>query len=112
MKYDTNNFTYGYEIEWGDIDRRLTIPEHLGAWEYAETDIVNIHEPYRFIACDPLGEVPPFGGEVNTKPTATWQEQVDRIMELQPVVRRCWQSTVRIVRQSWSSSRFCSWSEG
>ncbi len=82
MKYDTNNFTYGYEIEWGDIDRRLTIPEHLGAWEYAETDIVNIHEPYRFIACDPLGEVPPFGGEVNTKPTATWQEQVDRIMEL------------------------------
>jgi hypothetical protein len=83
MKYDKKDFTYGYEIEWGDIDRTLEIPEHLGAWEFAETDIVNIHDPYRFVACDPLGTEPPVGGEVNTKPTATWQEQVDRIMEIQ-----------------------------
>lgn len=82
MGYDKEKFTFGYEIEWGDIDRTLEIPEHLGAWEYAETDIVNIHEPYRFVACDPLGTEPPVGGEVNTKPTATWEEQVDRIMEL------------------------------
>lgn len=82
MSYDKENFTFGYEIEWGDIDRTLEIPEHLGAWEYAETDIVNIHEPYRFVACDPLGTEPPVGGEVNTKPTATWEEQVDRIMEI------------------------------
>ena len=38
----SNNFTYGFEIEWGDIDRKLKIPEHLGKWEYCETDIVNI----------------------------------------------------------------------
>lgn len=82
MRFDPSTFTYGYEIEWGDIDRRLQIPDHLGSWEYAETDIVNIHEPYRFVACDPLGEEPPFGGEINTKPTATWQEQVNRVMEL------------------------------
>lgn len=82
MNYDKNDFTYGYEIEWGDIDRTIDIPDHLGSWEYAETDIVNIHEPYQFVACDPLGTEPPMGGEVNTKPTATWQEQVDRIMEL------------------------------
>ena len=34
-----DNWSYGYEIEWGDIDRRLKIPENLGKWEYCETDI-------------------------------------------------------------------------
>lgn len=82
MEYDKKNFTWGYEIEWGDVDRRLQIPEFLGKWEYAETDIVNVHEPYQYIACDPLGLEPPFGGEVNTKPTKTKEEQIDRIMEI------------------------------
>ena len=81
-KYDPTTFTYGYEIEWGDIDRRLKIPEHLGSWEYAETDIVNLHEPFKYVACDPRGEEPYMGGEVNTKPTNTKEEQVDRVMEL------------------------------
>lgn len=80
--YDKNTFTYGYEIEWGDISRKLEIPAHLGAWEYAETDIVNIHGEHAWKATDPLGLEPPVGGEINTKPTKTWPEQVDRIMEL------------------------------
>ena len=66
-----NNWTWGYEVEWGDIDRTLKIPEHLGKWEHAETDILNLNEPYKYIACDPLGEDPPVGGEVNTVPTTT-----------------------------------------
>jgi len=82
MKYPTENYTWGYEIEWGDIDRNISIPEELGNWEYAETDIVNIHDPFKFVACDPLGQEPHMGGEVNTKPTATWEEQVDRIMQI------------------------------
>jgi hypothetical protein len=82
MMYDAKTFSWGYEIEWGDIDRRITIPEHLGKWEYAETDIVNIHPPFKFVACDPLGETPYMGGEINTKPTKTWKEQVDRIMDI------------------------------
>lgn len=81
-QYASDKFTWGYEIEWGDVDRRLTPPEHLGKWEFAETDIVNIHEPFKYIACDPLGTEPYMGGEINTKPTATWKEQVDRVMEL------------------------------
>lgn len=80
--YSATDFTYGFEIEWGDVDRRLIIPEHLGKWEHAETDIVNEHDPYRGIACDPLGIEPPFGGEINTKPTKTWQEQVERIKNI------------------------------
>lgn len=82
MTYDPKAFTWGYEIEWGDVDRRLTPPEHLGKWEFAETDIVNIHEPFKYVACDPLGTDPYMGGEINTKPTATWQQQADRVMEL------------------------------
>jgi len=80
--YDKSTFTYGAEIEWGDIDRRMEIPPTLGKWEYAETDIVNIHPPFQYRACDPLGKEPWMGGEVNMMPTKTWQEQVNRIMRL------------------------------
>jgi len=81
-QYTSDKFTWGYEIEWGDVDRRLTLPEHLGRWEFAETDIVNIHEPFKYVACDPLGTEPWMGGEINTKPTTTWRQQADRVMEL------------------------------
>ena len=80
--YITSDFTWGYEIEWGDISRNTIIPEYLGKWEFAETDIVNLTDPYFGIACDPLGLEPPVGGEINTKPTKTIEEQVDRIMTI------------------------------
>ena len=78
----TNNWSYGYEVEWGDIDRTLTIPKHLGSWEYAETDILNLNDPNKYIACDPLGLKPKYGGEVNTVPTLDSDEQVNKILEL------------------------------
>lgn len=74
--------TWGSEIEWGDIPRYLDIPKHLGSWEYSEVDVVNIREPYKYVAADPLGLVPPFGGEINTVPDRTYEEQLTRIMEL------------------------------
>jgi hypothetical protein len=86
-KYDPKNFTWGYELEYGDINRSVIIPDHLGKWEYAETDIVNLTPPYRGLACDPLGKEPPVGGEINTKPTNTWQSQVDRIFDIVNVFR-------------------------
>ena len=82
MKYDPATFSWGYEIEWGDIPRDLLIPESLGTWEFAETDILNLHGEYALRAVDPLGIDPPMGGEINTKPTATWQQQVERILEI------------------------------
>jgi hypothetical protein len=87
MNYDPKNFTWGYELEYGDINRSVIIPDHLGKWEYAETDIVNLTPPYRGLACDPLGLEPPVGGEINTKPTNTWQEQVDRIFDIVNIFR-------------------------
>lgn len=80
--YNKKDFTWGYELELGDIPRDFIIPEELGAWEYCETDILNLNPPYALRACDPLGIDPPVGGEINTKPTHSWPEQVDRIMEI------------------------------
>ena len=80
--FDPKDWTYGYEIEWGDIPRNFAVPEHLGTWEFAETDILNLRGDYALRAVDPLGIDPPVGGEINTKPTATWPEQVDRIMRI------------------------------
>lgn len=83
MNYDSKLFTWGMEIEWGDILRSLNIPQNLGSWEYSETDIINIREPYKNICSDPLGIDPPVGGEINTVPTKTWEEQVIRYFELE-----------------------------
>lgn len=77
-----NDWTWGYEVEWGDINRTLNIPKHLGKWEYSETDILNLNSPYKYVACDPLGKKPIMGGEINTVPTKTWLKQIDKIMEL------------------------------
>jgi len=81
-KYDVSKFTWGYELELGDISREYKIPEQLGTWEYAETDILNLHGDHAYKAVDPLGLEPPVGGEINVKPTKTWQEQVDRVFEI------------------------------
>lgn len=80
--FERKSFTFGCELEWGDIDRKLTLPNHLGKWEYSETDIVNLRNPSWGVACDPLGKEPHFGGEINTVPSHTINEQVQKIVEL------------------------------
>ena len=75
------------EIEWGDVPRSFSIPEELGTWEYSERDIVNLKDPYKYVCADPLGESPPVGGEINTKPTKTWEEQVDRYFHLEKLFK-------------------------
>lgn len=76
------NLTWGCELEFGDIPRWVDIPSHLGTWEYYETDIVNQKEPHWGIASDPYGIDPSFGGEINTVPTKTWQEQIIKIRDI------------------------------
>lgn len=72
--------TFGYELELGDIRRDRVLPKTLGTWEYAETDIVNLHPPYRNIACDPLGKEPPVGGEINIYPAPTVGGLAERVI--------------------------------
>lgn len=73
-----DTWTWGLELEWGDVDRRLNIPPGLGSWSMWETEVLNLRAPYAGIACDPLGVNPPFGGEINTKPSVGWEGQLDK----------------------------------
>lgn len=75
-------WTWGHELELGDVVRSLTIPAAFGEWNYAETDIVNQREPYRYQGADPLGIDPPVGGEVNVRPGRTIDEVVNRIGDI------------------------------
>ena len=77
-----STFSWGYELEVGDVSRSAKIPNSLGAWEYAETDVINLKPPYQYVACDPLGKSPPVGGEINTIPTATWKAQCKAITKI------------------------------
>jgi hypothetical protein len=81
-KYDSTEWTYGFEWEVGDVSRKLEIPKRFGRWESAETDVLNLHHPYKNVAADPLGIQPPYGGEINTVPTLGWREQVDLVRGL------------------------------
>jgi hypothetical protein len=74
--------TWGLELEFGDIPRDLLIPPELGSWEYFETDVVNQLGIYRSIACDPMGINPPVGGEINTVPTASIDDQIKLVRDL------------------------------
>lgn len=83
--------TFGCELEWSDIDRRIGIPEKLGAWEgpmiggYAmgsELDIVNTKDTWKGVAVDPLCRTCPVGGEIHTVPSETIESQMYRIMRI------------------------------
>jgi len=79
--------SFGAELELGDADRTVKIPEKLGSWEFSETDIYNVREPYKYVAADPLGESPPMGGEINVRPSNTITgliSNIEQIFELFP----------------------------
>lgn len=79
--------SYGFEIEWGDIDRRVDIPLMMGSWEGpkmengyyagAERDINNSDGTL----CDPLCETTPLGGEINVAPRSSIDDIVSLIAD-------------------------------
>lgn len=77
-----DDLTLGCELEWADVDRRIPIPEHLGEWNFADYTIVNSNGH----ANDPLGNYP-FGGEINTRPSTTAQQQATIVEELRDLLR-------------------------
>jgi hypothetical protein len=74
--------TFGLEVEWGDIPRSVEIPAHLGQWDCTEVDVLNLRPPYRYQAADPLGTRVPVGGEINTFPSQTIEEQVEKVRRI------------------------------
>ena len=83
--------SFGCELEWSDVDRRIDIPTDLGSWEGpkmagyymgSEIDIVNTQGEWRGVATDPLCIKCPVGGEIHTVPSHTIESQFFRIMRL------------------------------
>ncbi len=74
--------TYGLELEWADVDRRIEIPEDLGSWDTQDYTIVNSNGR----ANDPTGRYP-IGGEINTKPTSTPMEQAHIAFQLAELLK-------------------------
>jgi len=82
LRYSVLDFTYGVELEYADVDCFNELPK--GAkWSREDYTIVNSNG----IANDPKGELYEFGGEVNTKPTATMGEQIIHIKEINSMLR-------------------------
>jgi hypothetical protein len=87
MNYDPNTFTWGYELEMGDVPKNIRIPTEMGKWEQCETDILNLRDPYRGLAVDPNGISPPVGGEVNLRPAKDTSGLLERISSIYKLFR-------------------------
>ena len=83
MKYNHLDFSWGSELEWGDIPKTMELPSNLGAFEFAESCVVNVNPgPDQYLACDPSMVMTTLGGEINTMPTWDWRDQVRITKEL------------------------------
>ena len=74
MNYNPDEFSYGVELEYSDCYRFCDLPNGA-TWNDKDNTIVNSNG----IANDPKGIVYWYGGEINTKPTKTIQEQIQHI---------------------------------
>jgi len=88
---DVKNLSFGCELEWSDIDRRVDIPEELGSWEGpkiagyfmgSEIDIVNTKGEWKGHGTDPLCLECPVGGEIHTQPSNDIDSQMLRVMRI------------------------------
>lgn len=69
-----DSWTYGVELEYGNCGRHSVLPD--GAkWNDKDNTCVSSTG----IANDPLGKLYEYGGEINTRPTSTIEEQVNHI---------------------------------
>lgn len=76
-KYKQSDFSYGVELEFSSVSILNKLPEGA-VWNKQDYSIVNNNG----IANDPSGKFYKFGGEINTKPTNTIEEQVQHIQDI------------------------------
>lgn len=77
MIYDPESFTYGVELEYADVYVYNPLPDGC-CWNDKDYSIVNSSG----IANDPKRKLWLFGGEINTRPTDTIEEQIDVIRQI------------------------------
>jgi Putative amidoligase enzyme len=75
--FSIDDWSYGVELEYGNCYRFGALP--AGAqWNDKDNTCVSSTG----IANDPVGQLYAYGGEINTKPTYTIQEQIEHISEI------------------------------
>ena len=72
MKWDKDSITLGCELELADVDTTKPIPKNLGVWDYEDYTIANSSG----IGNDPKKKLVRWGGEINTAPTHSVEEQL------------------------------------
>ena len=77
MNYDPELFTYGVELEYGNCYRHAPLPDGA-VWNAKDNTCVSSTG----IANDPDGVLYVYGGEINTRPTKTVEEQVEHIHKI------------------------------
>ena len=91
MEGTSLKLSYGCELEWSDVDRRVDIPKELGEWEGpkiagyymgSEIDIVNTKGRWKGVGTDPLCITSRVGGEIHTQPSEFIDSQVLRVMRI------------------------------
>jgi hypothetical protein len=80
-KYPQELWTCGTELEYADVLFGQYLPEGA-SWNTKDNTVVNSNG----IANDPKGEIYPYGGEINTKPTYSVSDQIDHIAEINKVL--------------------------
>ena len=83
MTYDVKKWTYGVELEYGNCDRRIKDLPDGATWNSLDNTCVSSTG----IANDPQGKLYSFGGEINTRPTTTADEQVEHIAKINKFLR-------------------------
>lgn len=71
------DLTFGAELEFADVQYGHKLPEGC-KWNTQEETLVNSNG----VANDPKGRIYKFGGEINTRPTSSIEEQVDLFSEI------------------------------
>jgi len=77
--------TVGCELEMGDVDTSIKIPEELGVWDEHDSSIMNSNGT----ANDPYGIFNRYGGEIQVKPshnTVKLVKRVEAIYDLFPKI--------------------------
>lgn len=74
--------TFGFELEWSNVNKETVIPEELGYWEgkgsHSEVDLINFIDN-KFQVAWPNRQ---WGGEINTRPTTSAVSQAEAIRDI------------------------------
>lgn len=83
MTFSVKEWTYGVELEYGNCDRTIKDLPDGAKWNSLDNTCVSSTG----IANDPQGKLYKFGGEINTRPTTTVDEQVEHIAKVNKFLR-------------------------